>query len=100
MRPAIQRPQLDHVVDKADDGLGPRVLVLEISQPFSRLVAVALVSLVIDGLGEGGRLAPDVDEQKDELLVALAEQVLGRDVQKVNVARGKVAAKVLKLMHY
>ena len=37
----------------------------------------------VEGLVERRRLSPEVDEHQDELLVALAQQVLGRHVQQV-----------------
>ena len=96
-RTPVQRPQLDHVVHETHDGLGPRLLLLQLSdvrpqvrhQPLGVLLVLdvgrelELGLGALDGLVEGGGLAAEMDQDEDELLVTLAQEILSGYVKEI-----------------
>ena len=92
VRTPVERAELDHVVHEVDDGVDPRQLLLQLPRVLSQLEAglasavprVVLLRLArVDGLAQAGGLAPQLNQDQNQLLLAFVEQISCCDVGKI-----------------
>ena len=97
----VEGAQLHHVVHEVDHGVDPGQLLLQVPGVLPQLEArhLAVVAVVVllrfagvYGLEEAGGLPPPLDQDQDELLLALVEEVPRCDV-------GQIPTKLLHEKH-